>query len=1204
MSKSPEILVDNPFVGKTYLCSSGDWSNEPTGYAYQWRRASADIAGSVAPTRTLTEADLGAMMDCRVTATNAAGNGNAVSNSIGPVQPPPAPVNTTPPVVLGTPRVGSALTATSGEWDNSPTSFLYVGLRNGIPIGPGGDTPVYVLQPIDEGAMMFVEVRATNAYGTTTVVSDPIGPVEPAPVTPDPPPVNTARPVVTGDIQVGNSLSSTPGEWTNNPSNYEYVWLRLPFEAEHLLPGVIIEDERNPTYLLTVDDVGQRIACQVTASNSEGSGTEVSLPVGPIQDVDWEPPGWLIRDSAIHEYDPFRPKPAYLLPTRDPVFHTMVTRITDNPSLPITNIPGAAWGTVVRHPGYQRQAWNCDQSLIYIAENSGTGAAGVVGLFLLGDVPYTPQFGRHANWPAGADMCWHPTNPDLMDCARGSLYSHFNVRTGEDTEIRNFGGTDYNDLRIGMNVGNRSTDGKVIVFTALAGGQRVAFGYNIETGTKYPDVRASSLSGTTFTSARVSADGEGILWNFTGDNYFYTDLNGTLIHTFITAQMALGDVCIDPKDDSVFVGRINSSGAGFGPGGLQNAWRLRDGQRNQLTASGYIYWASTRADNINHSGRARWALGDTRANRSGGNLSNPPYTCEMLLLPLDNSPVYRLCHNYNSTVQDNASFTHGSLSPDGQRCIFVSGWSNTNDANPRPVQVYVCDYRMANEPPEPVSPVNTVRPSITYATGGPTVGNTAICNSGTWTGANSFVRRWRRDDDPIQGATGVSYVLQEVDAGHMIDCVVVGVSSSTGGYAVATTLPVGPVTSPGSGGWEPPAWVITDRQVRDFNPARPRIGYLEPTRDPNFNGLVTRVSGDPGTPVGNVPGTTWGTVVHHHYINSQAWNCDQSMICLQTNSGGSGSGSIWIDGETYVSLYGRGTGWPSGADTRWHPTEPDLMDFARTSQFGYYNVRAGTNQVIHDFGSGYSDMRIGHNKGNRSQDGRIVVLTATKFGVMTAIVYDILNDRVIIELDPTVVAPGRVFSTCWTSPSGNYIIWNFSPDNYLITDLEGNHIQNFPTDYISHGDCCYDNLGDEVLVGRVNSSSVGFGPSGQIHKWRLRDGARTQLTQGGWCPHTSCRAANQNGSGHALYCVAATYNNRSGGNPQHPPYVGEIIMPTLDGETVYRLCQTYTINEYVYDEYPFAVPSPDSGRVIFSSTWGGAGSPPRPVQSYVVDIRT
>ena len=1123
--------------------------------------------------------------------------------------PPPVPqppVNTGLPIVSGTPQVGSALTSTAGTWTNEPTDFQYTLMRDGQIAGPGGPTPVYTCTPEDQGRMLACRVRASNADGAAEATSEPVGPVEPEPVVPDPPPVNTALPVVSGTAQVGSSLSSTAGSWTNNPADYQYQWVRLPLELE---AGVRddIPGATNPTYLCQAPDAGRHILCRVTASNSEGEASAESLPYGPVRNPDWNPPAWMIRDTAIHEYDPIRPRPAPNVPTADPVFHTLVTRVTGNVGSAIGAGITGNWGSVVRHPHFTRQAWNCDQSLIYIIENSGDGAAGAAALFLNGETPYLPAFGRPSNWPAGADVIWHPTDPNLMDCARTNIYSHLNVRTGEETVIRTFAGL--TDLRIGHNQGSRSNDNRTIVFTALRGGSetRRAFAYEIDTDTVHPEVVATSIVGgptPTFTHARGSACGRYIIWTFSGAAVFTTDLEGNTLHTFIPQQVALQDALVLPSGRSAIVGRVDSSAAGVGPGGTQSAWDLLDGTRTQLTTSPYLYFASARAANINLSGHARWTLSDSRAIRGGGDaISNPPYTCELVLLPLEGGLPWRVCHHYNATTQDNPAWTGGSLSPDGQRAIFCSVWvpDGSLGANPRPVATFVADYRSATQPPDGVPPTNTVRPQIT---GTPQVGSQLICNNGTWQNGSWFARRWRRDGDPIIGATAAAYTPQEIDVDHMLDCQVICVST-TGGYTVADAAPVGPITRPGGGGsgeWEPPSWVIWDRVTRDFNPARAKIGYLVPTPDPNFGGLVTRVTGDPGGTIPNIGGT-WGNIGGPNYINHQVWNADGSLMYVM-NSGGT-SGTIWLDGETYQPRYARGSNWPSGADVRWHMTDPALMNYASSSNFGTYNPATNTRTVIRDFGAAYSDMRIGYNKGNVSLDGKRVVLTATRGGRLTVIVYDIEGNTIISELDPTVVAPGRSHSSCWSSPSGNYIIWNFSPDNYLITDLEGAQVWDFPTNYISHGDCAFDDVGDEVLCGRKNSSTLpGWlpnTPGGEIWKHRLRDGMRTRLTEGGYCPHTADRQRIPRNNN---FCVAATGDYRVGGNtPQHPPYIGEIIMPTLDGGRVYRLCQHYGSNGPEYETYAFAVQSPDSSRVCYRSDWRVGGTTPRPVQGYVVDIR-
>ena len=71
-------------VGEMLVSSSGSWSGNPT-YARQWRRGGTPIGGATATGYTLAAADIGAMISCDVTGTNAGGSATAGSNAVGPI---------------------------------------------------------------------------------------------------------------------------------------------------------------------------------------------------------------------------------------------------------------------------------------------------------------------------------------------------------------------------------------------------------------------------------------------------------------------------------------------------------------------------------------------------------------------------------------------------------------------------------------------------------------------------------------------------------------------------------------------------------------------------------------------------------------------------------------------------------------------------------------------------------------------------------------------------------------------------------------------------------------------------------------------------------------------------------------------------------------------------------------------------------------
>ena len=75
-------------VGRTLACSRGSWTNDPTSFAYAWKRDGAAIAGATSSQHRVTGVDVGRPITCTVTASNGGGTGTATS---APVTPTGAP---------------------------------------------------------------------------------------------------------------------------------------------------------------------------------------------------------------------------------------------------------------------------------------------------------------------------------------------------------------------------------------------------------------------------------------------------------------------------------------------------------------------------------------------------------------------------------------------------------------------------------------------------------------------------------------------------------------------------------------------------------------------------------------------------------------------------------------------------------------------------------------------------------------------------------------------------------------------------------------------------------------------------------------------------------------------------------------------------------------------------------------------------------
>jgi hypothetical protein len=96
-------------------------------------------------------------------------------------------------------------------------------------------------------------------------------------------PHNTALPVISGSAVQGQTLSSSTGSWTNNPTSFTYQWSTCDVNGANCAP---IAGATTNTLLLTSADVGFTLRVSVTASNSSGSNTAITaqtaVVVGPL----------------------------------------------------------------------------------------------------------------------------------------------------------------------------------------------------------------------------------------------------------------------------------------------------------------------------------------------------------------------------------------------------------------------------------------------------------------------------------------------------------------------------------------------------------------------------------------------------------------------------------------------------------------------------------------------------------------------------------------------------------------------------------------------------------------------------------------------------------------------------------------------------------------------------------------------------------
>lgn len=176
--------------GRTLSATRGSWTGGGLSYAYRWVRCGVgggrpdgsdctSIAGATSTRYVVARADVGFRLRIRVTATNSEGSQTAASDPTAVVVGPP--VNTSLPVVSGTPLVDATLSVSAGGWSGrQPIAFAYGWVRCNTAGGEctaisGANGRSYRLTSSDVNRKLRVNVTARNAVGSTTVLSSESG---------------------------------------------------------------------------------------------------------------------------------------------------------------------------------------------------------------------------------------------------------------------------------------------------------------------------------------------------------------------------------------------------------------------------------------------------------------------------------------------------------------------------------------------------------------------------------------------------------------------------------------------------------------------------------------------------------------------------------------------------------------------------------------------------------------------------------------------------------------------------------------------------------------------------------------------------------------------------------------------------------------------------------------------------------------------
>jgi hypothetical protein len=208
----------------------------------------------------------------------------------------------TPPVITGSPAVGSTLSAQPGTWitndDTGVPTYQYQWLRcdssgaNCSPI-PDATASSYGVGSADIGQTLRVQTVQISSDEDETEPSQPQLSAQTA-VVPSPAvaPGNTSSPAISvqalgistaaiqGAPQVHGSLIATTGAWSGTPPiTFTYQWLRCDAAGNAC---VVIPGATGRNYTPRSADVGHTLRVVVTASNGVGSASAKSIPTEPV----------------------------------------------------------------------------------------------------------------------------------------------------------------------------------------------------------------------------------------------------------------------------------------------------------------------------------------------------------------------------------------------------------------------------------------------------------------------------------------------------------------------------------------------------------------------------------------------------------------------------------------------------------------------------------------------------------------------------------------------------------------------------------------------------------------------------------------------------------------------------------------------------------------------------------------------------------
>jgi hypothetical protein len=269
--------------GSLLAASTGIWSGLPTAYSYQWYRCMTPICtaipGATLPTyAALGAADVGATFQVAVAGANAAGSTTAPSATTAALTSAASPFSISSTIPDGTNVTGTM------TWQVTPaTAVNFVQFYIDGSLSQTISTSPYMYNSATTGRLdattlakgthvlgvraLATDNRTYGFYGATVTVTGQNSPQ------------NTSLPVISGSASQGQTLSTSNGSWSGNPSQFSYQWDRCNTSGANCSA---ISAATAASYTVAAVDLGFTLRSAVTATNSSGSNTSLSAPTATV----------------------------------------------------------------------------------------------------------------------------------------------------------------------------------------------------------------------------------------------------------------------------------------------------------------------------------------------------------------------------------------------------------------------------------------------------------------------------------------------------------------------------------------------------------------------------------------------------------------------------------------------------------------------------------------------------------------------------------------------------------------------------------------------------------------------------------------------------------------------------------------------------------------------------------------------------------